>query len=147
MPLRLTNILMGTAVVMGCAFFTSCHSNSPANTDILAAHIDTSVRPQDDFFDFANGGWIKKNPIPAAYKSWGIGNEVEQDLYQRLKKINEDAVKASGEQGQGADKISQKIAAFYGSGMDSVALAGQSIAILTPELSLIDSIKDIAHLI
>ncbi|SDZ83237.1 putative endopeptidase [Arachidicoccus rhizosphaerae] len=138
---------MGTAAIIGCAIFASCHSDNQQNTDILSEHIDTTVRPQDDFFDFANGGWIRKNPIPAAYKSWGIGNEVELDLYQRLKKINEDAASKQTNTDQAGGKISQKIAAFYKSGMDSVSLARQSIAILTPELSMIDSIKNLEDLI
>ena len=90
-------IFYGTVSCMaGCALFISCRSGKQADRDILALNVDTTVRPQDDFFDFANGGWIKKNPIPAAYKSWGIGNEVQEDLYKRLKKINEDAIKKPG---------------------------------------------------
>lgn len=127
----------GTVSLMaGCALFLcciACQSGMPENQDILAAHVDTATRPQDDFFEFANGGWIRKNPIPAAYKSWGIGNEVQDDLFKRLKKINEEAVEKP------ADGIAAKIAAFYRSGMDTTALARQSIAVLTPELSLIDS--------
>ena len=142
------NILLGiAAVISGCTFFVACQSTGQQDADILAAHIDTTVRAQDDFFDFANGGWIKKHPIPAAYKSWGIGDEVEQDLYQRLKKINEDALKESAKTDKGTSHISQKIADFYGSGMDSASLAKQSIAILTPELAMIDSIRNIADLI
>lgn len=136
------NILIGAASLMAaCAIFVSCQPVKTDNEDLLAAHLDTTVRPQDDFFEFANGGWIKKNPIPAAYKSWGIGNEVQDDLYLRLKKINEDAVE---EPGRG---ISAKIASFYDSGMDTVALANQSIAVLTPALSLIDSVQSFEGLI
>ena len=134
--------LYGTVSIMtSCAIFVSCQTAEGEHADILARHIDTTVRPQDDFFDFANGGWIKRNPIPAAYKSWGIGNEVQDDLFKRLKKINENAVQQPG---QG---ISAKIAAFYASGMDTAALGKQSIAVLTPELSLIDSMETTADLV
>lgn len=144
------NLLLGTAsLLVGCAFFASCGSSDQHETDILAAHVDTTVRPQDDFFDFANGGWIKRHPIPPAYKSWGIGNEVQDDLYKRLKKINEDAVKTADSDGKNSPNgaISEKIAAFYNSGMDSGALATQSIAVLTPELAMIDSIRTPADLV
>jgi len=135
-------VFIGTASLMVCcAIFVSCHTQEAKQGDILAIHVDTTVKPQDDFFDFANGGWIRKNPIPAAYKSWGIGNEVEDDLYKRLRKINEDAVE------QPSKGVAAKIGAFYASGMDSVSLGKQSVAILTPELSLIDSIGTPADVI
>ncbi|QEC72858.1 hypothetical protein FSB73_15390 [Arachidicoccus ginsenosidivorans] len=44
------NLLLGTAsLLVGCAFFASCGSSDQHETDILAAHVDTTVRPQDDF--------------------------------------------------------------------------------------------------
>lgn len=116
---------------------TSCKNNQSAKQDILASDIDTAIRPQDDFFEYANGRWLKNNPIPNAYKSWGIVNLVQNDLYDRLRKINEDAVKSP------AGNISQKIANFWNSGMDSAALEHQSLAILQPQLNAIENIKNI----
>lgn len=109
--------------------------------DWLSSDIDSTVRPQDDFFDYANGGWIKKNPIPDAYKSWGIANLVQEDLYNRLRKINEDAVKDP------KGDIATKIAAFWKTGMDTATLETQTISVLQPQLDLIDSIKDIKSLL
>lgn len=119
----------------------SCSEQSTRRTDLLSTNLDTSIRPQDDFFEYANGGWLKKHPIPDAYKSWGIGNEVQEDLYNRLKIINEEAVKNPD------NPISNKIAAFYTSGMDSIALARQSVAVLAPEFGMIDSIAAPADII
>ncbi|HEU0228150.1 MAG TPA: M13 family metallopeptidase [Arachidicoccus soli] len=116
---------------------TSCKNNQSAKQDILASDIDTAIRPQDDFFEYANGRWLKNNPIPNAYKSWGIANLVQNDLYDRLRKINEDAVKNP------AGNLSQKIANFWNSGMDSAALEHQSLAILQPQLNAIENIKNI----
>jgi len=143
-------LFQGISILMsGCAFFVACGPSAHRGVDILEAHVDTTVRPQDDFFDFANGGWIKTHPIPPAYKSWGIANEVQEDLYERLKKINEDAVKTAGDHkgSPGVGDISGKIAAFYSSGMDSSALATQSIAVLTAQLAMIDSIRSAEDLV
>jgi len=43
-------------------------------------NIDTSVKPGDNFFLYANGQWIKNNPIPADESGWGIGNLVQEDI-------------------------------------------------------------------
>ena len=62
------------------------------------------VRPGDDFFKYANGSWLRKNPIPPAYAAWGIGNVVEEDIRNRLKKISEDALKADAAKGTNTQK-------------------------------------------
>src|SRR6187551_1150767 len=47
--------------------------------DVLVMNMDTTVDPSQDFFMYANGGWIRNNPIPAAYGNWGIGNLVVEE--------------------------------------------------------------------
>lgn len=122
------------------ALAVSCNNNTQKNTespktDILSGHLDTMVRPANDFFDYANGGWIRQNPIPDAYKSWGIAYLVQDDLYNRLKRINEQA----GDKKE--DSIAKKIAAFWKSGMDTVAVNKTGITELAPEWKLIDAIR------
>jgi putative endopeptidase len=120
---------------------TSCNNksadggNQVSDGDILRANIDSTVKPANDFFDYANGGWIKNNPIPDEQQAWGIANLVKEDLYKRLKTINEMAV----EKPEGA--ISKKIAAFWKSGMDSAAINKAGLTSLQPELQMIDQIK------
>ena len=114
-----------------------------ADNDPVFKNMDTSVKPGDDFFKYANGAWLKKNPIPAAYSSWGIGNVVEEELRNRMKKINEDALKADAPKGSNT----QKIGDFYFSGMDTVDIGKQGLSPLKDELTKIDQVKDIKGLI
>src|ERR1700742_74369 len=81
------------------------HEKNYAENDVIFKNLDTSVKPGDDFFKYANGGWLKKNPIPPAYSSWGIGNVVEEELRDRLKKINIEALNANAEKGSNTQKI------------------------------------------
>ena len=54
------------------AGFAACKSKPEVTgPDFLVKNIDTSVSPAEDFFGFANGGWIKNNPIPASESGWG----------------------------------------------------------------------------
>ena len=105
--------------------------------DPVYQNLDQSVKPGDNFFMYANGGWIKRNPIPPAYSSWGIGNVVGDDLRDRLRKINEDAEKARAAKGTST----QKIGDFYYSGLDSVAIEKAGISAISAELDRIDKIK------
>lgn len=108
-----------------------------APNDPVYQNLDPSVKPGDNFFEYANGGWIKKNPIPAAYSSWGIGNVVSEDLRDRLKKINEDAEKANVAKGTST----QKIGDFYYSGLDTITIEKLGINAIKAPLDLINQIK------
>src|ERR1700712_3489921 len=122
-------ILMGT---IGTILFGACKNQDKnyAATDEVFKNMDTTVKPGDNFFQYANGGWLKKNPIPPAYAAWGIGNVVQEELRDRLKKINDDAVKANASNGSST----QKIGDFYSSGMDTLDIEKQGLAPLKPEL-------------
>jgi putative endopeptidase len=113
------------------------------DNDPVFKNMDTTVKPGDDFFKYANGAWLKKNPIPPAYASWGIGNVVVEELRNRMKKINEDALTANAPKGSNT----QKIGDLYYSGMDTTAIEKQGLSPLKDELSKIDQITDINSLI
>lgn len=118
--------------------------------DILVTDLDTTVNPGVDFFSYANGGWLRKNPIPPSESGWGIGNLVEEDIDAKLKRVNENALRDTYSPG---DSITQKIGNFWYSGMDSVDIEKEGLEPLQPEMDRINSIhtrkellQDIAHL-
>ncbi len=143
---RITSKTLICAGLCGIVLLQACNQKTAKSyeaADPLVKNIDTTVRPSDDFFNYANGGWIKKNPIPAAYSGWGIGSEVQEELRLRLRKINEDALKEKAEQGSN----SQKIGDFYYTAMDSAKAERESLAPLKAELQRIDAINDINSLL
>jgi putative endopeptidase len=119
-------------------FLLACHPSSPViKEDFLAANIDSSVRPSDNFSLFSMGSWIRKTPIPEAESQWGLGDLVQEELYSRLRKINEEAEKENATKGS----ISQKIGDFWYSGMDSVSIENKGLTPLQQELDQIDAIQ------
>ena len=108
--------------------------------DILKAHIDSTVNPADDFFQYAQGTWLKNNPIPGDQTSWGIGQLVQEEIYARLKSINEEAVKKKNATG-----LDQKIGDFWFSGMDTAAIEQAGITPLKPELDRINAVNSPAE--
>ena len=127
-----------------CLSFYACKQRSNnTKPDLLAANVDSSLKPGDDFFAYANNGWIKNTPIPESESGWGIGNLVQDEIYSRLKKINDDAAKQSNPDGS----ISQKIADFWKTAMDTVALDKAGISALKPDLDKIEALKNMQDLL
>src|SRR6185312_6625726 len=135
-------ILMCITAVL---IIAACNNKPAVNAqnDVVFKNLDVSVKPGDDFFKYANGAWLKKNPIPPAYAAWGIGNLVEEELRDRLKKINVEALNAHAKQGSNT----QKIGDFYYSGMDTLDIEKQGVEPLRPELKRIDAIKNVNDLV
>ena len=103
--------------------------------DILKEDIDLSVNPSQDFFSYANGGWIRKNPIPDDQSSWGIGNAVQEELYKRLRSINIQSEKAT-------TGIAKKVGDFWHSAMDTVNIEREKLSPIQKELNEINAIKN-----
>lgn len=143
--IKRTSSATAIAFAFGLLALSACNDKTKtyADNDPVFKNMDTSVKPGDDFFKYANGTWLKKNPIPPAYSAWGIGNVVEEELRNRMKKINEDALKAGAPKGSNT----QKIGDFYFSGMDTVDIEKQGLSPLKDELIKIDQVKDIKGLI
>jgi putative endopeptidase len=106
--------------------------------DFLTKNIDKSVDPGQDFFKYANGTWLKNNPIPESERAWGIWNLVQEETYTSIKSILEEV--ASKSNGKGTSE--QKVGDFYFSGMDTVNIEEEGISPLKAELKRINTIKN-----
>ena len=129
------------AVLIGCK--NNSETVATSNVDPLVSNLDTTIKPGDDFFLYANNGWIKSNEIPAAESNWGIGQLVQEDIYNRLKIINEKAVKDGG----AAGSITQKIADFWSTAMDTTAIQKAGITPLKADLDRITNATGIPDLL
>jgi len=124
------------AVIAAC----NGQSKSPATEpDALAANIDSTVRPQDDFFMFANGKWFKQHPIPASEKQNGLWEMIQDTINDQILNLCQASAKIT-KRPYGSPR--QKIGDFYYSAMDSATLNRKGISDLKPDLDSIDSIKD-----
>ncbi len=113
-------------------------TNPPAQTDLIQANLDPSMNPGQDFFQYANGGWLKRNPIPNTEAAWGIGNVVREQLYLNLRSINEQSAAASAP--PGSDQ--QKIGDFWATAMDTAKAEQLGIHPLDGELARIAAIRN-----
>ena len=110
---------------------------------IELSNMDTSINPADDFFRYANNNWLKNNPIPEEYSTYGAFTEIDEHneiLIQDI--INEVSKDANAAQGS----VAQKIRDFYNAGMDTVAINERGYSELLPYFEMVDALNDKADL-
>lgn len=125
-------LLVG-AVATGVVAFTT-NDKDPKFID--PANMDYSVKPGDNFYLYANGGWLKKNPVPASKTSWGSFHVLREESTERLRTLLEEAAKNPKK-----DRLSQMIGDFYRSGMDSAAIEKRGHEPIKPELDRLAAIN------
>lgn len=101
------------------------------------SYLDRSVRPQDDFYQFALGGYAKNNPIPADQSTNGIYPDLRLKVANQLHGILDNLVANPGPKGS----IEQKLGDFYASGMDLATIEAAGAKPLQPLFDSIDKIQ------
>ncbi len=114
-------------------------------------NMDTSVKPSEDFYTYANGTWLKNNPIPPEESRWGSFNELIEKNNDALRVVAEKAAKAKVD--PKFEPEVQKVGDYFASGMDEKSIESAKAKPLADELNRIDDIQDkggllkaIAHL-
>ena len=103
------------------------------------AALDPSCKPCDDFWRYANGGWVDKNPIPAKYPVWGSFVTLEEQNAERLRGILEEAAKQTS--GPAA-----KVGAFYAACLDTETMDRRGLKPLEPILARVAQINNLSAL-
>ena len=106
------------------------------------SNLDRSCKPCDDFNQFAMGGWMKRNPIPAEYPNWGSFTMLADRNQTVLRGILEDAEKTNAAAGSNQ----QKIGDFYSSCMDTAAIERAGVEPLAADFAAIRKVGSAAEL-
>jgi len=143
--MQIRNTLLAGAAVLSLASFKqpAGKGGHATNNFIDRSNMDTTVKPGDNFFLYANGAWLKANPVPGDQTRWGSFNILAENNLKALHTILDEAAATKN-----APKGSavQKVGDFYRTGMDSVAIEKAGISPLKKELARIDNIKNVTEL-
>ncbi len=113
-------------------------SGYAAPSGIAKEHSDSSVRPQDDFYRYVNGGWLKKTDIPADKPTIGAFADLRESTIPQLHAIIESLLKTPNKAGSDA----QKIADVYASFMDQPQIEALGAKPVQAEFAKVDAIQD-----
>src|SRR5262245_58065067 len=129
-----------TAAILLIAFaaHAAIAATAAKSKPIDPANMDPSVKPGVDFYRYANGKWLEKNPIPPSESRWGAFSELIERNSQVLYEILESAAKQTG-----APKGSalQMVGDFYATAIDSAKADAEGATPLADEMSKIAAIK------
>ena len=141
--MRLLRIVIPMSLLVAVSFCIARPVGPGEEHGFDLASLDRTCSPCKDFNQFANGNWMAKNPIPAAYPSWGRFNELNERNRDILHEILEEAAKNTSAP-KGSNE--QKIGDFYAACMDTSQIESAGIKPLDPELGRIDKISNLEGL-
>ncbi len=134
--------ILATALASGGPRASARSADTQSSWGFDTANLDKTCKPCDDFYQFAMGGWMKSNPIPPEYSSWGTFTQLADKNQQNLRQILEAAATAKAATGSNE----QKIGDFYASCMDTAAIDAAGTRPIEPDLARIAAIKSVVDL-
>ena len=112
-------------------------AQEPLRSGLDQTDFDTSLRPGDDFYGYACGGWVKKHPLPAAYSRYGSFDQLQENNAKRINGILAELQANTYETGT----IEQKLSDLYKLAMDSVRRNQEGVSPVMPVIKKLEAAK------
>ena len=135
---KITHLILAGGVCLAASAFV-IDNVKPKPKFIDRANMDFSVKPGDNFWEYANGGWLKHHTIPGDKTSWGAFHILRQQNIDNVIGILKETSKTPG---QPKGTVKQRVGDMYASGMDSIAIEKLDYTPIKADLRRIDRIKN-----
>ena len=130
-----------TLIIMALSTMTIT-ATAQLRSGLNAADMDTSVKAGDDFYTYACGGWMKANPLPAAYSRFGSFDRLAEDNNKRIN----DILKELQENTYAAGTTERKLSDLYKLAMDSARREKEGLTPVMPLLKKMEAAKTVKQL-
>ncbi|UKK58298.1 M13 family metallopeptidase [Prevotella communis] len=137
--MKLTKLFMTMALT---SMSLAASAQAELQSGIKLGDLDTSVRPADDFYEYACGGWMKKNPLPAAFSRFGSFDRLGEDNNKRINGILTELLNNTYAKGT----TEQKLSDLYKLAMDSVRREKEGLQPVMSKLKALESAKTMKQL-
>lgn len=137
MNIKLLITAASMATLMGCG-----SSNAPLTSGINMENLDTTAIAGNDFYQYACGGWMKNNPLPAAYSRYGSFDVLGEENNKRINGILDELLKGTYEKGT----VEQKLSDLYKLAMDSVKREQDGVAPVLPIIKRMEQAQTVDEL-
>ena len=126
-----------TYAILSLAFTSTMTMNAETPKGVDRNNLDESIAPQEDFYQYACGGWMKANPIKAEYSRFGTFDKLGESSREQVKSLVENLDVKNAPQGS----ITQKIGDLYAMGLDSVRLNNEGATPIIEDVKKINTTK------
>ncbi len=133
-------LLMLTSLLFLCGIISVSYCQEQGNDEIVKKDMDTTVSPAVDFFEYADGNWLKNTEIPAAYSGWGSFYILGDENLHKLKDILSSVEKETNVKKGSSEQL---VGDFYYTGMDSAGIEQQGFKPIEKDLDAVSSMKNI----
>ena len=130
------------AIIAMCSLALSCSEQDNRGSGINEANLDKSVKPADDFYAFACGGWMKNNPLPAAYSRYGSFDMLQDNNDKRINGILDELVNGEYEEGT----VERKLSDLYKIAIDSARRDKEGVSPVMPVLQKMEEARTVEEL-
>jgi len=126
-----------TVILAGALATLSLAQTGSTKSGIDPSDVDKTCKPCEDFWRFASGAWLDKNPIPAQYSSWGQFQVLREANTERLRTILEASAAAKN-----PDVATRRLGDFYAACMDTKSIDAAGTAPIRADMQRMDAIRD-----
>jgi endothelin-converting enzyme/putative endopeptidase len=139
--MRFRHLMLATALAATAPALALAAGPRYGTWGVATEDMDTKVKPGDGFFEFAEGTWLKKHPIPADKTGAGYNYELPDEIEQQVKQMVEDVT------AKPTSPIAAKIGDAYAAWMDEAGIEQRGLEPLKPWLARIDAVSNRAQLV
>lgn len=133
-------LAIGTLTLLLSSLSTGILAATAPSDPLHLDWLDSSIKPSENFYGYANANWQKQNAIPPQYATWGTFSLLQERIQKVIHQI---VINAANDKSAQPGSIAQKVGDFYFSGMDESSINKLGITPLQDDFKRIEAIKDL----